>query len=1253
VAGVLAWGSLMVVAPPASAAQLPYPAPVQARNANTVTSDFLPTAQIDSGVVWTLKVVGNTVYAGGSFTAARPAGSLAGQNTVPRSNLLSFNLTTGQLTSFAPTFNGQVKSLAASPDGSRLYVGGSFTLVNGQTRYNIAAFDTATGTLLNTFKPPVGGSYVNAIVATATTVYVGGLLQAGNGVARKNLMAFDTTGVLLGWAPTTDLQVDAMLINPSGSKVIIGGRFYSVNGVVQRGLAALSPTDGSIQPWTVPNLVKNGWNGALACAPSDTTCNNFTGKAGIYSLSTDGNAIYGTGWVYANATIGNLEGSFSADPESGNIKWLEDCHGDTYTTYSDGTNVYATGHQHDCESVGGYPQKSPNPGNMHNSVVFTAATEGTLWRSPRVSGTYLNWEGQPAPAMVHWFPDWLTGTATGQGQAGWVMAGSGDYLVVGGEFPGLNNQTQQGIVRFARPNVSGAHDGPRLSGSAWTPSAVSADAGTARITIPGNWDRDSTDLTYKVMRSDLSQPVNTKTLTSYFWYQPTMTFMDTGLTPGNSYTYRVTATDSDGNQAQSDPVTVTASGSAAPKYVNQVLTDGAVLYWRLGDPDGLTDVLAANNGIKGPSVTTATTGAVGSGKGYTFNGTTNARLSATNKQSSLDGWSAGIWFKTTTNRGGKLLGFGSSQLGTSGTYDRHLYMSNDGKLNFGIFQDNTARVITTPNAYRDGAWHQAVVTSSLSGASLYVDGTLAASNAAIVKGQYYDGYWRVGSDNLAGWPNRPTSDSFTGDLDEFAVYSAPLTASQISTQFAIGTGATAPTPNFTSQVTNLHVNLDGSSSTAASGSTITSYTWDFGDGSPAATGVTTSHDYPAGGTYPVTLTITDSRGLSAQIVKQVPVSAPHQAPTASFTATPTGLTAAVDASASTATDGATLTYDWDWGDGTTHGTGKTASHPYATAGDKSITLTLTDSLGASTTLTKALTVSHADPVAAFTPTISGLDVSVNGSASTASDGATLAYSWNWGDSSGNSTGVTASHTYGAGGTFDIALTVTDSIGGTKSITKSVTVIDPTSLEVAKANFGTDVASGWGTADTGGAWTTSGSGFSVSGGKGRLTLNAKDTRTAGLTTASARDVEGRIDLGLDKLPVGNQVHANYDLRKGTDGAYRLKVRFTDTGAVILNLCKLVGTTETSLVTKTVSGLTYAPGDSLRVAFQVSGDGTTTSLKAKAWTVGTTEPSSWLASATDTESTLQDAGYVGFVGYATSITNGPVVVSVDNLSVNKLA
>ena len=84
--------------------------------------------------------------------------------------------------------------MKASPDGKRIYVGGSFTSASGTTKWNLAAFDATTGALITTFKAAVGGSYVNALAITDNTVYVGGLLGAGNGVTRKNLMAFNTSG---------------------------------------------------------------------------------------------------------------------------------------------------------------------------------------------------------------------------------------------------------------------------------------------------------------------------------------------------------------------------------------------------------------------------------------------------------------------------------------------------------------------------------------------------------------------------------------------------------------------------------------------------------------------------------------------------------------------------------------------------------------------------------------------------------------------------------------------------------------------------------------------------------------------------------------------------------------------------------------------------------------------------------------------------------------------------------------------------
>jgi hypothetical protein len=530
-----------------AAALGPTPPPVQQRSASTVTADVLPTVQIDSGVIWAQDIVGNTVYAGGQFSNTRPAGAAAGTNLTPRSNILAYDITTGNLVaSFAPVINGAVKAITHSPDNKTLYVGGTFTAVNGTQHYNLAAFDIATGNLITTFKAQIGGSYVNAIAATSTGVYLGGLIGAAGGVARKNLAAVDTAGKLLPWAPTTDRQVDAMVLTPAKDKLIIGGRFGSVNSLPQRGLAALSLDTGVILPWAAPATVING-------VGSGTNA----GKAGIYALSADANAIYGTGWVSANVSAGNLEGSFSADPGTGAIRWIEDCHGDTYDAYSDGTNVYTVSHNHDCSGVGGYPQANPAPGNLEHAQAFTAAVQGTLTRSDNISSIYKDWSGSPAPAMINWYPDFVTGSFTGQGQAAWTIEGNGTYVVAGGEFPYVNGKLQQGLVRFAVKPVSGAHVAPTLAGTKWVPTATSPSPRTAKISFAQNSDFDDLNLTYQVLRTGTAAPVYTSPLTkSPFWTHPTLTFTDTGLTSGQTYTYQVVAIDSDGNQAKSATVSI-------------------------------------------------------------------------------------------------------------------------------------------------------------------------------------------------------------------------------------------------------------------------------------------------------------------------------------------------------------------------------------------------------------------------------------------------------------------------------------------------------------------------------------------------------------------------------------------------------------------------------------------------------------------------------------------------------------------------
>ena len=94
-----------------------------------------------NGPVYATAIIGDTVYAGGSFTQVRNQG---GSQVLSRANLAAFDRVTGAIRStFAADTNGVVRSLAT--DGTRLYVGGSFTTIGGAARQRLAALDPSTG----------------------------------------------------------------------------------------------------------------------------------------------------------------------------------------------------------------------------------------------------------------------------------------------------------------------------------------------------------------------------------------------------------------------------------------------------------------------------------------------------------------------------------------------------------------------------------------------------------------------------------------------------------------------------------------------------------------------------------------------------------------------------------------------------------------------------------------------------------------------------------------------------------------------------------------------------------------------------------------------------------------------------------------------------------------------------------------------------------------------------------------------------
>ena len=141
------------------------------------------------------------------------------------------------------------------------------------------------------------------------------------------------------------------------------------------------------------------------------------------------------------------------------------------------------------------------------------------------------------------------------------------------------------------------------------------------------------------------------------------------------------------------------------------------------------------------------------------------------------------------------------------------------------------------------------------------------------------------------------------------------------------------------------------------------------------------------------------------------------------------------------------------------------------------------------------------------------------------------------------------------------------------------------------------------------------------------------------------------FGYDKAGTGGGIYTSVVARRIGTSDYRAKVTVTATGTT-LYVTKTVSGAETVLASQAVAGLVYAPGDTLNVRFQAEGSGSTT-LRAKIWKSGATEPSTWRLSTTDTTAALQGAGSVGIYSYLSgSATNGPVTVSVLDLSVLKL-
>jgi hypothetical protein len=213
---------------------------------------------------------------------------------------------------------------------------------------------------------------------------------------------------------------------------------------------------------------------------------------------------------------------------------------------------------------------------------------------------------------------------------------------------------------------------------------------------------------------------------------------------------------------------------------------------------------------------------------------------------------------------------------------------------------------------------------------------------------------------------------------------------------------------------------------------------------------------------------------------------------------------------------------------------------------------------------------------------------------------------------------------------------------------------PTTIPLASDTFARTTIGGFGTAESGGPWTMGGnpSNFSVSAGTGRLRLSAAGIGTnAYLNSVVATSSDTTAEVTIDKAPTGGGTYVSLIGRRQSSGLhYRTMLRFLPNGTVQVAVIRASAGLDAVLNwVNAVPGLLATPAQPVRVRFQIEGTNPTL-LRAKVWRAIDVEPKSWLLTAGDQTTTLQQPGSVGIMSYlSTSATSSPTTVGIESFDV----
>jgi PKD repeat protein len=268
-----------------------------------------------------------------------------------------------------------------------------------------------------------------------------------------------------------------------------------------------------------------------------------------------------------------------------------------------------------------------------------------------------------------------------------------------------------------------------------------------------------------------------------------------------------------------------------------------------------------------------------------------------------------------------------------------------------------AATTITVNAQAPTATLSLSATSALTGTS--ITASTAASTDPNVSGSITSSTIAWGDGTSSAGPSAAHAYAAAGSYAVTATVTDNYGKSATATKTVSIAAPVNPIAALTLSATSGTAPVSITASTAGStdpnaGGSIVSSTINWGDGTSSA-GPSASHTYSTAGTFTVTATVFDNYGKSASTAKLVTVTASAAvAPTAAMTITMSGATATVSTAASTAGSGSITSTVINWGDGTSS-TGVTASHTYVKGGYFTITATVKNSYGLSSSTSQQVT----------------------------------------------------------------------------------------------------------------------------------------------------------------------------------------------------------------------------------------------------------------------------------------------------------